>query len=114
VERRLVETRPLPTHTKNARPATIWIRDVGKARAKSDPTSRDPAWSSRVASVTARSTVQARWRVANAIAMSWLLSPSSARKITPNERRNACIRTPLCGVGSDENAFDPTPWARCR
>src|SRR5512141_1873161 len=47
--------------------------------------------------------------------MSWLLSPSSARRITPNERVNAFIRAPVLGLRVPTTlAFDPAPGMRCR
>ncbi len=92
-------------NTKNAMPATTWMSDVGRASANNEPMRTDPAWTSRVASVTATSTVSARYRVAKVIAISWLLSPSSARKITPNERRNAFTKAP--GDGREDIARSP-------
>ena len=80
--------------TKNASPAPTLMAAVGRASATVAPMSTEPAWTMNVATVTAASTTHARYRVANVIAISWLLSPSSAMKMTPNERRNACIVAP--------------------
>ena len=103
-----------PAKPKKARPATTWIAAVGRASANAEPRRTEPAWTTSVAMVTATSTVMARYRAANASAISWLLSPSSASRITPVERRNASIRGSGAGLGSGSHAFDPTPVRWCR
>ena len=42
--------------------------------------------------------------------MSWLLSPSSARKMTPKERRNASMRAPVVGSGPTSAPSTRHPW----
>ena len=56
---------------------------VGSVAPSSPPTSTDTRWTRAVATVMPISTGTARYRVANVNAISWLLSPSSATKITP-------------------------------
>ena len=50
------------------------------------------AWVIAVAMVMPMSTRQAEKRVENARAMSWLLSPSSATKMTPKATQNPSTR----------------------
>ena len=62
----------------------------------------EPAFKSSVATVTATSTVTARYRVAKASVMSWLLSPISARKMMTKERTKASMDlTGFAGLGTD-------------
>ena len=84
---------PRSVHAANprkARPATIVIGRVGRWSAASRPTATEAAWVIAVAIVMPMSTRHAGKRVAKASAMSWLLSPSSATKITPKLIAKAC------------------------
>ncbi len=72
-------------------PAVTWISSVGSAIAMVVPTMTEPAFRSTVAPVMATSTVAARYRVAKANDINWLLSPISARKMTTKERTNASM-----------------------
>src|SRR6476646_6971321 len=76
---------------KNASPATIEMTLAGMTAATVAPSTTEPRWMMAVAIVIATSTDNAGYLVAKASAISWLLSPSSAMKITPNDRRKASI-----------------------
>src|SRR5207342_2566582 len=76
---------------QNASPATIEMTFAGMTAATVAPSTTEPRWMIAVAMVIATSTDNAGYLVAKASAISWLLSPSSAMKITPNDRRKASI-----------------------
>jgi hypothetical protein len=74
---------------RKATPARIEIGPVGSTAPSAAPSSTLARWTSAVAAVIPASTGSARNRVAKVSAMSWLLSPSSATKITARLTRNA-------------------------
>ncbi|CAB4684155.1 unannotated protein [freshwater metagenome] len=79
----------IPKPTKAIAP-TMLMSLVGSAVPIIPPRATEKRCTKPVANVIAISTGTVLYRVANARAMSWLLSPSSATKITPNDNRNAC------------------------
>jgi hypothetical protein len=79
---------------RNATPARIEIGPVGSTAPSAAPSSTLARWTSAVAAVIPASTGSARNRVAKVSAMSWLLSPSSATKITARLTMNAVTAQP--------------------
>ena len=90
---------------RNARPATKATARSGIAAPTAAPTATDSRCTTAVATVIPVSTTAARYRVANARAINWLLSPSSATKMTPKLSRNACS-TPVTLVAGGAQRVD--------
>ncbi len=87
-----VSSSPRSVHAakpRKASPATTEMAVVGSASPISPPTATLTRWTAVVAMVMPASTGHVLKRVANVIAMSWLLSPSSATKITARLIQNA-------------------------
>ena len=87
---------------KNAMPATTEIAFVGMATPTAAPINALKRCMNAVAAVMAIRIVTARYRAAKIIAISWLLSPSSATKMMPKLIRKASMRF-LRGCGQDES-----------
>ena len=77
---------------KNAAPATTEIAFVGMATPTAAPINTLKRCTNAVAAVMAIRIVIARYRAAKVIAISWLLSPSSATKMMPKLIRKASMR----------------------
>src|ERR1700754_3154290 len=72
-------------------------------------------WTMAVAAVMPTSTSRTRYRAANVIAISWLLSPSSATKITAVLSRTAYIRDRvLSGLAGGHLADPGRPFDQAR
>ena len=101
-------------NARNAKPATSEIQAVGSAAPAQYPMATDAACTTAVATVIPIRTGQGLNRVANVMAMSCDLSPSSATKITPkltaSAATNPCIGTlPAPGAGTGRSYRQPWP-----
>ena len=75
---------------------------VGSEAPSAAPMATEPRWTSRVAMAIPTRTGSARKRVAKVRAMSWLLSPSSATKITAKLSRKASTGRSLAAFDAPE------------
>jgi hypothetical protein len=85
------------------------MTSVGRLTAATKPRMTENAWTTAVAIVMPMRTLVALYRVANAMAISWLLSPSSATKITPKLSRKASIGLKPAGALFGNGGWDRIP-----